>query len=72
MRFRKKNYNPIFEFEKAYHIDEQIIDKVTLWALRIILKLGGHNVFLDNSGYFSKDELIKACKIGNLVAGEVI
>ena len=64
MRFRKKNYNPIFEFEKAYHIDEQIIDKVTLWALRIILKLGGHNVFLDNSGYFSKDELAYFLDIG--------
>ena len=49
---RPKRYS-LIEFDKTEYVDKELIDKITLWMLRIIVNLGGHKEFLskDNSIY---------------------
>jgi len=51
---RKTMVNPL-DFDKTYFIDKEMIDKVTLWMLRVILKAGGFKKFIDKNNCF-KDE----------------
>lgn len=39
-------------------IDKELVDKATLWTLRILLKLGGHREFIDKDNYVSKDSIL--------------
>ena len=45
------------EINKSELIDIELIDKASLWILRIILNLGGHREFIDRDGDLSKDTL---------------
>ena len=65
MKPRKKPPIALIEFDKTQFVDAQIIDKVTLWALRIILKLGGHKEYLDSRGNFRRDEFAYFLDLGH-------
>ena len=46
MKIRKTNY-----------VEKRLIDKVSLWVLRMILNLGGHKDFVDKDRYFREEDL---------------
>lgn len=54
----KKVINTTIDFDKSQLIDKRLIDKASLWILRIILNLGGHREFIDKDNYVSKDTLL--------------
>jgi hypothetical protein len=58
MRKRKKPVNTAIEFDKTQLIDKRLIDKASLWILRIILNLGAHREFIDKDNYVSKDTIL--------------
>jgi len=60
MRRRKRNktINTAIELDKTQLIDKRLIDKASLWILRIILNLGGHREFIDKDDYVSKDNIL--------------
>ena len=39
-------------------IEKELVDKATLWILRIILKLGAHKEFIDKDGNFRNETLV--------------
>ena len=47
-RRRRKTVNTAIDFDKSQIIDKRLIDKASLWILRIILNLGGHRELLYN------------------------
>jgi hypothetical protein len=57
-RKRKKIINTTIDFDKTQLIDKRLIDKTSLWILRIILNLGGHRQFIDKDNYVSKDTIL--------------
>ncbi len=57
MRRRRKTTN-IRDFKKTNFIDKKLIDKVSLWMLRIILNLDGHQKLIDESGFVSNDNIV--------------
>ncbi|MEA3228870.1 MAG: AAA family ATPase, partial [Campylobacterota bacterium] len=57
-RRRKKTVNTAIDFDKTQLIDKKLIDKASLWILRIILNLGGHREFIDKDNFVSKDTIL--------------
>ena len=57
-RKRSKTFNTAIEFDKTQLIDKRLIDKASLWSLRIILNLSGHREFIDKDNGVSKDTLL--------------
>ena len=57
MRRRRKTTN-IRDFKKTNFIDKKLIDKVSLWMLRIILNLDGHQKLIDESGFVLNDNIV--------------
>ena len=57
-RRRKQTVNTAIDFDKSQLIDKRLIDKASLWILRIILNLGGHREFIDKDNYVSKDNIL--------------
>ena len=58
MRRRNKNKYLDFEiFDKTQLVNDEMINKVTLWMLRAIIKCGGHKEFLDKNNYFHNDDI---------------
>ena len=45
------------KFDKTEFVEEELVDKITLWMLRIIIKLGGSKEFLDGDNRFCKDSV---------------
>mgnify|MGYP000328676666 CR=1 FL=1 len=60
MRRRRKDTitNTAIDFDKTELIDKRLIDKASLWILRIILKLGGHREFIDKDNNVSRDNIL--------------
>ena len=56
------------DFNKSDLVETELIDKVSLWILRIILKLGGHREFIDNRNEFSNDNLAYFLDLNKYVA----
>jgi len=50
----KKKFS--LEIDKELIVEKELIDKCTLWMLRVILKLGGYQCFLNNNS-FANDEV---------------
>jgi hypothetical protein len=46
-RRRRRTINTAIDFNKSQLIDKKLIDKASLWILRIILNLGGHGELID-------------------------
>lgn len=59
MRRRRSNQidNSIV-YKKSDFIDKELVDKASLWVLRIILNLGGHRQFIDKNNYFPKENIV--------------
>ncbi|MBT5934895.1 AAA family ATPase [Sulfurimonas sp.] len=57
-RKRNRTVNTVIEFDKTQVIDKRLIDKASLWSLRIILNLSGHREFIDKDNGVSKDTLL--------------
>lgn len=57
MARRRYAQNIAIKIDKSELIDTHLIDKASLWILRIILKLSGHREFIDRDGDLSKDTL---------------
>lgn len=55
-RRRKRRFT--LESNKEDFIDKNLIDKASVWTLRILLKLGGHKEFIDKDDYVSKDNIL--------------
>jgi len=55
---RIRSINTLLKINKEELIDKRLIDKASLWILRIILKLGGHREFVDKDDYISKDNIL--------------
>jgi len=54
-RNRKRIVNTSVDFDKTQLMDKRIIDKSSLWILRIILNLGGHRELIDKNDSVYKD-----------------
>ena len=57
-RRRRRTINTAIDFNKSQLIDKKLIDKASLWILRIILNLGGHGELIDKDNYVSKDTIL--------------
>jgi len=55
-RKRKKIINTAIDFDKTKLIDKRLIDKASLWILRIILNLEGHRKLISKDNYISTDD----------------
>ncbi len=55
---RRNPINTAIDFEKSQLIDKRLIDKVSLWILRIILNLGAHRELIDKDNCISKDTVL--------------
>jgi len=67
MRRRKRNSIELEEFEKTQLVEKDLIDKVSLWSLRIVFKLGGLRTFIDKDNSFSDDNLAYLLDLGHFV-----
>ena len=54
---RRKNKTTPEEFDKTQLVDSELVDKISLWSLRIILNLGGAREFIDKDNCFRNDSL---------------
>ena len=71
MRPRKKNFfSPVLS-DKTHYIEAQLIDKVTLWALRVILKLGGSKVYFDQRGNVTDETLASFLDLGHYTQSDI-
>ncbi len=50
--FLRENEISIEEFDKTKLVEKELVDKISLWMLRIIINLGGDKNFLDKNKYF--------------------
>ncbi len=58
MRRRTSQINDSIEYEKSDFIDADLVDKASLWTLRILIYLGGHREFIDKNNYFTKGNIV--------------
>ncbi|MEA1914782.1 MAG: AAA family ATPase, partial [Campylobacterota bacterium] len=63
-RYTNESYE---EFNKAEYVEKELQDKITLWMLRIIVKLGGHKKFIDKYNNFDRDEIGYFLEVGKYV-----
>jgi len=61
---RHKTANTLEEFNKTDFVEKELIDKVTLWMLRIIIKLGTHKNFIDKNNNFENDSIAYFLDVG--------
>jgi len=64
---RRNNKNNLDEFDKRQLVDSEFIDKISLWALRVIFKLGGAREFIDKDNRFHRDSLAYFLEVGKYV-----
>ena len=64
---RNKTKITIDVFDKTELIESELVDKVSLWALRIIFKLGGSREFIDQNNSFHRDNLAYFLEVGKYV-----
>jgi len=64
---RKRNSTILEEFDKTELVDKELIDKISLWMLRIIVKLGGAKEFIDKDNFIRRDSIAYFLDIGKYV-----
>jgi len=64
---RRNNKNNLDEFDKTQFVDSELIDKISLWILRIIFKLGGAKEFIDKDNRFHRDSMAYFLEVGKYV-----
>jgi transitional endoplasmic reticulum ATPase len=55
------------EVDKTYYIEEELIDKISLWMLRMLFRLGGHREFIDKDGQIKNDDIACFLDIGSYI-----
>jgi len=55
------------EFDKTQFVEKELVDKISLWMLRIIINLGGDREFLDKDNRFCKDDIAYFLEVGKYV-----
>jgi len=54
----KKTKKPELQsFDKTELVEKELVDKFTLWMLRVIIKCGGHKEFIDRNKFFNNDDI---------------
>ncbi len=53
--------------DKVQFVEKVLIDKVSLWMLRIIIKMGASKKFIEKDNYFSQDSIAHFLDIGHYV-----
>ncbi len=51
-------------------IEKELVDKATLWTLRILFKLGGHREFIDKDNYVHKDSILSFLQLEKYIDTE--
>jgi len=64
---RRSNKRALEDFDKTQFVDSELVDKVSLWALRIIFDLGGAREFIDKHNCFHNDDLACFLEVGKYV-----
>jgi SpoVK/Ycf46/Vps4 family AAA+-type ATPase len=54
-------------YDKTQVVDKKLVDKVSLWMLRILMKLGASKKFIDKSNYLSDDSIAYFLDLGRFV-----
>ena len=70
MKIKRKFRNQHFDletFNKTQLVNDEMIDRVTLWMLRTIIKCGGHKEFLDKNNNFHNDNMAYFLDVGKYV-----
>ena len=67
MKRRQRRKTNLDEFDKTQLVDSEFIDKISLWTLRIIFKLGGAREFIDKDNCFHRDSLAYFLEVGKYV-----
>ena len=67
MRRKKTTKISLEEFDKTQFVERELIDKISLWMLRIINNLGVAREFIDKNNYFNKDLLGYFLEVGKYV-----
>ena len=68
MRRRRRSVTKSgFGYAKSDFVEKELVDKITLWALRIIFKLGGSKEFLDQYNRFESNSLAYFLDAGQFV-----
>ena len=65
-KFRNQHFD-LETFDKTQLVNDEMIDKVTLWMLRAIMKCGGHKEFLDKNNNFHNDDIACFLDVGKYV-----
>lgn len=47
----------LHSFDKTDLVDKELIDKFTLWMVRVIIKCGGHKEFIDNNKMLKDEDI---------------
>ena len=55
------------EFDKTQLVDKELVDKISLWMLRIIINLGGAREFIDANNCFNRDSIACFLEAGKYV-----
>jgi len=64
---RRKSNTTLEEFDKTQFVDKELIDKISLWMLRIIVNLGGAKEFIDKENFIRRDSIAYFLGIGKYV-----
>ncbi len=62
---RRKRENRLEIYDKAHVVEKELIDKISLWMLRIIIKMGASKEFIDKDNYFTNDRIAYFLDIGS-------
>ena len=69
-RRRRSTTDLSIAFDKTQYVEKELIDIVTLWILRAIVKAGGFKEFLDKNNYFNDDSVAYFLDLGAYVEME--
>ena len=64
---RRRNTTILDEFDKTQLVEQELVDKTSLWMLRIIFNLGVSREFIDKDNYFREDSIAYFLEVGKYV-----
>ena len=64
---RRKSKTTQEEFDKTQLVDKELVDKISLWMLRIIIKLGASKEFIDKDNSIRRDSIAYFLDVGKYV-----
>lgn len=67
MRRRKRTATSQEEFDKTQLVEKELVDKISLWMLRIIISLSGAREFLDKDNRFYRDDIAYFLEAGKYI-----